>query len=142
MNRLTEIEIEGFKSIRKMRLKLEPLNVLIGANGAGKSNFISFFRLLNAIVSEKLQEYIGRSGGATSLLYYGPQETEFIRSKLFFSTEKEDSFYSFGLFYSPKDTLVFIDEHYKVFYENWKIPLEFLFPEDQPDQSLHSCFFQ
>ncbi|WP_297976247.1 AAA family ATPase, partial [uncultured Capnocytophaga sp.] len=36
---ISSIHIEGFKSIREMTLLLRPINILIGANGAGKSNF-------------------------------------------------------------------------------------------------------
>ncbi|MBI3759176.1 MAG: chromosome segregation protein SMC, partial [Deltaproteobacteria bacterium] len=36
---ISKLTIEGFKSIRKLEdFKLRTLNVLIGANGAGKSN--------------------------------------------------------------------------------------------------------
>ncbi|WP_370409010.1 AAA family ATPase [Tenacibaculum dicentrarchi] len=37
------IEIEGYKSIKHTKLDLKPINILIGSNGSGKSNFISFF---------------------------------------------------------------------------------------------------
>lgn len=37
---LTKIQINGFKSIRECSIDLKPINVLIGSNGAGKSNFI------------------------------------------------------------------------------------------------------
>jgi predicted ATPase len=36
------------RSIRDLHLELQPLNVLIGRNGNGKSNFLSFFHLLGA----------------------------------------------------------------------------------------------
>lgn len=39
---LQNIKIEGFKSIKTLDLKLGPINLLIGSNGVGKSNFISF----------------------------------------------------------------------------------------------------
>jgi predicted ATPase len=43
---INRIEIENFKSIREMNLELKPINILIAANGVGKSNFIGFFKLL------------------------------------------------------------------------------------------------
>ena len=46
MSALNQIEINGYKSIKALRLDLGNLNVLIGSNGAGKSNFISVFQLL------------------------------------------------------------------------------------------------
>jgi predicted ATPase len=39
---LTRLELKGFKTFRDLDLELRSLNVLIGANGVGKSNFISF----------------------------------------------------------------------------------------------------
>ena len=51
-NTIKKITIEGFKSIRKLEeFPLGALNVLIGANGAGKSNFVGFFRLLRVSLS-------------------------------------------------------------------------------------------
>ncbi|MCB0376589.1 MAG: AAA family ATPase, partial [Sinomicrobium sp.] len=43
---IENIEIRNYKSIRELNLLLRPINILIGANGVGKSNFISFFELL------------------------------------------------------------------------------------------------
>lgn len=41
---LDKLAIRGFKSIRELDgFELKKLNVFVGANGAGKSNFISFF---------------------------------------------------------------------------------------------------
>ena len=42
---IRQIIIENYKSIHKATIDLAPINVLIGANGAGKSNLISFFEL-------------------------------------------------------------------------------------------------
>jgi predicted ATPase len=43
MAALEKLTIEGYKSIRKLNaFPLKSLNVLIGANGAGKSNFVGF----------------------------------------------------------------------------------------------------
>ncbi|MEB0014610.1 MULTISPECIES: AAA family ATPase [Oxalobacteraceae] len=46
MRTLRQVKIEGFKSIASAELELGDLNVIIGANGSGKSNFIGVFRLL------------------------------------------------------------------------------------------------
>lgn len=47
---ISQIVLQGYKSIESCDIKLGMLNVLIGANGAGKSNFISFFRLISNIL--------------------------------------------------------------------------------------------
>jgi predicted ATPase len=82
---LDEISIYGYKSIRKLeQFKLTDLNILIGANGAGKSNFISIFKLLNQIVDEQLQNFVGQQGGADKLFFCGKQVTSEIALKLKF----------------------------------------------------------
>ena len=42
MNRLDKIKVEGFKSISSTVLDIKPINVLIGGNGSGKSNFMAY----------------------------------------------------------------------------------------------------
>ncbi|MFA5859637.1 MAG: AAA family ATPase [Elusimicrobiota bacterium] len=72
---LNRLEVQGFKSIKKLNLKLDSLNVLIGANGVGKSNLMSLFSLLYQLAKRNFQVHIGRSGGADSLLYFGRKTT-------------------------------------------------------------------
>ncbi|MFN6066373.1 MAG: AAA family ATPase, partial [Pseudanabaena sp.] len=70
---LKHISIKGFKSIKELDLDLSPINVLIGANGSGKSNFISFFKLLRWMIQRtgQLLFFVGKSGGARSFLFDG-----------------------------------------------------------------------
>ena len=44
--------------------------MLIGANGAGKSNLVSFFKMMNEMMAGRLQQYIASTGHATSNLYF------------------------------------------------------------------------
>ena len=47
MPAIEHITVQGFKSIKHLEeLRLRPINVLIGANGSGKSNFIGVFAFL------------------------------------------------------------------------------------------------
>lgn len=51
MTQIQKLTVKGYKSIQALDdFELRPLNVLIGANGAGKSNFISLFRFLASVV--------------------------------------------------------------------------------------------
>ena len=102
MPALDRFTLAGFKSIKKFDLELRPINVLIGQNGAGKSNFISFFRMLNALMEQRLQEYVAKSGGANTLLHYGQKTTETILALMFFG--KND--YIIQLTPSEEDALV------------------------------------
>lgn len=110
MLKLNRIQLEGYKSIKQVDIQLGALNVLIGANGSGKSNFISFFRLLNHITSNSLQLFIGESGGANSLLYYGSKTTPQMSATLDFETDAGSNCYSMRLVSAAGDSLIFADE--------------------------------
>lgn len=63
--------IHRYKSIKKLpHLELGPLTVLIGANGAGKSNFVSFFTFMSELINQRLQVHTARLGGARRILPY------------------------------------------------------------------------
>jgi len=76
MDNLSNIKITGFKSIKELDLEMKPINVLIGANGAGKSNFISVFKLLDLIYKRKLQTYVLANGKAERFLHFGSKNTD------------------------------------------------------------------
>jgi predicted ATPase len=104
--KLDRIEVAGFKSIKELELDLRPLNVLIGANGAGKSNFIALFELLNHIVEGNFQLFVAKAGGAESFLFYGQKVTSEIAIKLEFGKNA----YSCTWLPAANDTLVFGEE--------------------------------
>jgi predicted ATPase len=113
---LTSLELHGFKSIRHLSgLMFKQMNVLIGANGAGKSNLISFFKLLAWMTPApgSLQFFIGKEGGANSLLYDGANVTSKIEATLTFETDRGTNEYYMRLFYASPDTLIFADERYR-----------------------------
>ena len=114
-SRLDFITIKGYKSIRELeKFPLGSLNILIGANGSGKSNFISTFRLLNQILDGNLQRFVGQSGGADALLYFGQKTTDEILLELEFG----DNGYICSLAPAAGDTLIFGAE--KTWYHNRK----------------------
>lgn len=110
MAMLREIGLSGFKSIEAMNLELRSLNVLIGANGAGKSNLVSFFKMLNEMMGERLQQYIATSGRAQSLLRFGPKVTPQIEARLEFDLDDGAFTYHMRLVHAAGDTLAFGDE--------------------------------
>lgn len=63
-DQISRLVLRGYKSIAECDLILGRLNILIGANGAGKSNLIGFFRLINRILDQQLQTAVGLAGGA------------------------------------------------------------------------------
>lgn len=83
-NQLSRLVLKGYKSIADCDIKLGALNVLIGANGAGKSNFIGFFRLINRILDQQLQTAVGDAGGPDAVLHFGRKKTEELCAELYF----------------------------------------------------------
>ena len=77
MGMLKSITIAGFKSFgSEVEVPLGPLNVLIGANGSGKSNFLGAFAFLQAFCSGKLKNYVRGDGGANKILHFGARNTK------------------------------------------------------------------
>ena len=76
---LEEITLNGYKSIRELKaFSLYPgVNVLIGANGSGKTNFIRFFELLGHMMdpNKGLQNYVSARGRADAFLFRGMKVT-------------------------------------------------------------------
>ena len=91
MSTLDWITIEGFKSIKSIEeLELRPINVLIGANGAGKSNFLEVFSFLNAIRLGRLRNYVGKSYGVDTILHFGSKTTQYLSIGTSFENEKRE----------------------------------------------------
>jgi predicted ATPase len=105
---IKKLSIEGFKSIRSLQdFELRALNVLIGANGAGKSNFVSFFRLLRELIEQRLQIALRTTeGGADACLYLGPRVTKQFSAKLYFGKNG----YEFSLVPTVNNQFVFAEE--------------------------------
>jgi len=110
MPRLNSVKIEGFRSIKQMDLELQPVNVCIGANGAGKSNLIAFFKLINELMGGRLQQFIATTGRATANLYFGPRTTPQISAELEFEVAKGTNAYGMRLFHAAGDSLIFAEE--------------------------------
>jgi predicted ATPase len=86
-NALDYITIEGFKSIASIeKLALRPINIVIGANGSGKSNFIGVFDFLHMIRAGRLKDYVVKAGGADKVLHFGSKATHEICFDLSFAT--------------------------------------------------------
>lgn len=72
---INKLSIKGFKSISDQTVVLERINILIGGNGIGKTNFISALELLRNIYDRQLQKYVIEHGGAGSILHLGKKHT-------------------------------------------------------------------
>ncbi|BBM88630.1 hypothetical protein COTS27_00311 [Spirochaetota bacterium] len=106
-NELAKLTIKGFKSIKELvDFELKPLNVLIGANGSGKSNLISFFKMYRSLMDDELQTYIINNGRMDNVLFNGRKMTEFME----FETHFGPRGHRFKLFSHPDNTAYIKDE--------------------------------
>ena len=112
MQMLKRIRVAGWKSIKDQTIDLTPLTVVIGANGAGKSNLLSLFKLLNAMFANTpgFRNYVGLSGYADSLLHYGTRQTPVAEMELTFSTETGETTYFARWAAAAGGTLIFTEE--------------------------------
>jgi len=134
---IDSISIKNYKSIKELdNFPLANLNILIGANGAGKSNFISFFKMLNMIIEKKFQEYVKIQGAANNILHFGTK----ISSLLYGSVDFGRNGYSFEIKPSEDDRLFFSKEHtlYRSYtYDDY--PSERIIGEVTNETKLYDC---
>ena len=103
---LSRIVLHGFKSIQDCDLELAAFNILIGSNGAGKSNFIGFFRLIQQMLEGKLQLHVSKQGGPDALLFFGRKRTEQLGAALYFGKNG----YKFALEPTLDNRMMFVRE--------------------------------
>lgn len=100
---LDRVRISGFRSIRDAEITLSQLNVLVGANGAGKSNLVELFDLLGALIGGRLEFFVRQRGGAAQMLHGGPSVTQRMTIRLDFGPNA----YEVALAFGQNDELVF-----------------------------------
>lgn len=103
MRNLGKIKIRGFKSIAEAEIELRDLNVVIGANGSGKSNLIGVFRLLERVLSGNLQAHV--ASDPDRFLHHGRKVTPQLSVDLSSAADA----YGFTL-EARQDTLLFQSE--------------------------------
>jgi|WetSurMetagenome_2_1015567.scaffolds.fasta_scaffold76109_2 predicted ATPase len=121
---IRKISINGFKSIRELRdFELRDLNVIIGANGSGKSNLVQAFQMLMAMSRKGLQKFILENGGADNFLHNGPKHTPAISMEFEFMSDsqfsKGSNFYRFDLTPTVEDTFL-VSEERKYVTTDWR----------------------
>lgn len=75
---MDSIRVKGYKSFKDITVPLNKINILIGSNGAGKSNFLSLFELLGNAYEGFLARSVAQSGGIDKLLHKGRKSTDSI----------------------------------------------------------------
>ncbi|MBF0286017.1 MAG: AAA family ATPase [Magnetococcales bacterium] len=106
--RLTRLTISGFRSIRLLDgLELRDMNVLIGPNSSGKSNFLKFFRLFSLALFEEdeLRRWVVKEGGGNYLLFDGAKVTPRLEANVAIAYQDEVHDYEVRLIHAPQDLL-------------------------------------
>jgi len=111
---IKRISVSGFKSISDLNsFELKDLNIVIGANGAGKSNLVQLFQMLMAMARKNLQKFILENGGGDNFLHNGPKNTSSIKVEFEFTSHsdfaKGSNHYRFALTPTVDETFL-IDE--------------------------------
>ncbi len=122
--------MEGKRTIEKIRLRnilsfgdkgeeieLLPLNVLIGQNASGKSNFIDIFRLLRSLPQYKgLTDFISKSGGISEWIWKGDKIRELAEIGITLEVSKhfaKNIFYNISLMESNQRLAIPVEEIHK-----------------------------
>ncbi len=73
---ISSIKLTNLLSFKEAELELRPLNILVGANASGKSNFLDAISLLQAAGRGEVQEHlIGKSGSIAEWIWQGEQNS-------------------------------------------------------------------
>ena len=111
MSKLVTFQVRGYRSLKEIEIRFRSMNILIGANGAGKSNLISFFKMMNELMAGRLQKHIALTGHATANLHFGPKVTPQLEAKFIFDLDNGTDTYDMRLFHAAGDTLIFAEEN-------------------------------
>jgi len=141
--KLQKVTIKGYKSIafdKPVTLKLNDVSILLGANGAGKSNIISFFRMLSYMMSKSFGKYVEMSGTSNALLHYGAKKTREMSGEIKFSDSLSNA---------TPDRLIITEErivwHRKGKEKPYEVTLEPVFKESalaESDNPVAKTIFQ
>lgn len=113
MNKLKKVKISGFKSIstaNPLTLEFGDINILLGANGAGKSNIVSFFKMVGYMMNDSLQMFIAQHGTNQKFLYYGSKVTPCLSAEIQTESRKWLDIYRFSLTHAIPNRLIINSE--------------------------------
>lgn len=129
LRRIESIHIKGFRSLADVKIdNLPNPMVLLGINGAGKSNILRFLELLQEMYHHRLGEFVQQQGGADDQLFGGRRVTQQIEAAISFHTALGSSRFSFTLKHGHPDQFTVMNEQFRF------APREHRIGENQKDQ--------
>jgi predicted ATPase len=115
------LSIKGYKSIKSLELNMSAINIMIGANGAGKSNFISLFTFLNQLSQGRLRTYVEQQGFANTFFHFGAKHTPKINLKLEVGNNSYHVVFVHG---ANDDSLIFAEEYCTLTDSSMRLPVK------------------
>ena len=116
--RIDCFSVKGFRSLKDVgNISLPNLTVIIGSNGAGKSNCIKFFEMLSFMLrSQNLSTFVAKNGGADDQLFMGARRTPQMEAEIRIETDLGFNDYKFALTHAASSTggrLMFVSEAFR-----------------------------
>jgi AAA15 family ATPase/GTPase len=87
---IEKIRVKNFRSFKDLELNLGALNIVIGANASGKSNFVQIFKFLRDITIHGLENAISLQGGIEYLRNINIGSSENLSLEVLCKSSKED----------------------------------------------------
>ena len=113
-NRVESLHVEGFRSLADLHLEEIPNPmVLLGANGAGKSNILRVFEMLSSVFAMELHRFVALRGGGADQLFGGGRVTPRLKATVSFLTGDVRSTYAVALERTDEDELTFANEEFR-----------------------------